>query len=233
VQDTSDHREHHLVHRAGWLRAAVLGANDGIVSIASLVVGVAAASASTSQVLVAGLAGLVAGAASMGLGEYVSVSSQRDVERADLEREARELAEAPEAELLELTELYMRHGLSEELARRVAEELTAKDALAAHAREELHLIEQTRARPLQASVFSFGAFALGAAVPLVFVAGSPLAWRIPVTGIATLLALVGLGSLGARLGGASVLRPTARVVLGGALALALTGLVGRLVGIVL
>jgi VIT1/CCC1 family predicted Fe2+/Mn2+ transporter len=233
VQDTLGHGEHHLVHRSGWLRAAVLGANDGIVSTASLVIGVAAASESRSHVLIAGLAGLVAGAASMGLGEYVSVSSQRDIERADLKREARELAEEPEVELQELAELYVGHGLSEQLARLVAEELTAKDALAAHAREELHIVEETRARPIQAAVFSFTAFALGAAVPLTFVVASPSAWRIPITGVSTLLALAGLGSLGASLGGAGVLRRTIRVVAGGALALLLTGLIGHWVGTVL
>jgi VIT1/CCC1 family predicted Fe2+/Mn2+ transporter len=230
VYDAPEQIERHLVHRSGWLRAAVLGANDGIVSTASLVIGVAAASASRNQVLVAGLAGLVAGAASMGLGEFVSVSSQRDVERADLAREARELAEEPEAELQELAQLYVGHGLSEDLARRVAEELSAKDALLAHAREELHIVEATRARPILAAFSSSAAFALGAVVPLAFVGLSPATWRIPVTSIGTLLALVGLGSLGASLGGAGVLRPTVRVVVGGALALLLTGLIGRVVG---
>jgi VIT1/CCC1 family predicted Fe2+/Mn2+ transporter len=209
-----------------------MGANDGIVSTASLVIAVAAAEASAKTVFTAGLAGLVAGALSMGLGEYVSVSSQRDTEQADLELEQGELERHPEQELGELRAIYMGHGLNEDLARRVAEELTARDALRAHAREELHIVEQTRARPFQAALFSIGSFTVGAVLPLAVVSAGPLRYRIAFTAVATLVALAGLGSVAARLGGASLLRPTLRVVAGGALALVLSGLVGRLMGVV-
>jgi vacuolar iron transporter family protein len=220
------------MHRSGWLRAAVMGANDGIVSTASLVIGVAAADASAKAVFTAGLAGMVAGALSMGLGEYVSVSSQRDTEQADLQLEQDELERHPEQELEELRAIYVGHGLSEDLASQVAAELTARDALRAHAREELNIVEQTRARPMQAALFSMGSFAVGAVLPLAVVATAPLHYRIAFTAVAALSALAGLGSVAARLGGASLFRPMLRVVIGGALALALSGLIGRVAGIV-
>jgi len=226
----SRHSEGHRIGVGGWLRAAVLGANDGVVSIASLVVGVAAADASAHTIFTAGLAGLVGGALSMAVGEYVSVSSQRDVEEADLERERRELDEKPDHELAELTWLLTTKGLSEETARSAAEELTAHDALAAHAAEELGLQLDGIARPLRAASVSAVTFALGAALPLIAIAASPPGVRIGTTAIATLAALTGLGAWSARLGGAPVLRAIARVVLGGALAMALTAAIGSLFG---
>jgi VIT1/CCC1 family predicted Fe2+/Mn2+ transporter len=224
------HSDGHRIGVGGWLRAAVLGANDGVVSIASLVVGVAAADASSGTIFTAGLAGLVGGALSMAVGEYVSVSSQRDVEEADLERERRELDEEPDHELAELTWLLTAKGLSEETARTAAEELTAHDALAAHAAEELGLQLDGLARPLQAASVSAITFALGAALPLAAIATSPPAIRIWTTAAATLLALTGLGAWSARLGGAPIPRAIVRVVLGGALAMALTAVIGYLFG---
>jgi VIT1/CCC1 family predicted Fe2+/Mn2+ transporter len=224
------HSDGHRIGVGGWLRAAVLGANDGVVSIASLVVGVAAADASSGTIFTAGLAGLVGGALSMAVGEYVSVSSQRDVEEADLERERRELDEEPDHELAELTWLLTAKGLSEETARTAAEELTAHDALAAHAAEELGLQLDGLARPLQAASVSAITFALGAALPLAAIATSAPAIRIWTTAAATLLALTGLGAWSARLGGAPIPRAIVRVVLGGALAMALTAVIGYLFG---
>lgn len=224
------HVEGHRIGVGGWLRAAVLGANDGVVSIASLVVGVAAADTPNRLILTAGLAGLVGGSLSMAVGEYVSVSSQRDVEEADLGRERRELAETPERELEELTGLLAAKGLSAETASAAARELTAHDALAAHAAEELGLGTDSLARPLQAATVSAIAFALGAALPLASIALSPTATRLAITTGASLLSLSGLGAWSARLGGAPVPRAVVRVVVGGALAMALTAGIGALFG---
>jgi VIT1/CCC1 family predicted Fe2+/Mn2+ transporter len=222
--------EQHLIHRVGWLRAAVLGANDGIISTASLVVGVAAAAASASEVLVAGMAGLVAGAMSMAAGEYVSVSSQADSEKADMARERRELAEQPGFELEELTRIYMERGLDRKLAGQVARQLTAKDAFAAHVRDELGITELAAARPVQAALTSAATFAAGAALPvLVAVFAPPHAVGWWVSG-ASLAGLGVLGALGAWTGGAAPLRPTLRVVFWGAVAMAATALIGGVVG---
>jgi vacuolar iron transporter family protein len=224
------HREAHRTARIGWLRATVLGANDGIVSTASLVLGVAAAHTGTSSVLVAGTAGLVAGAMSMAAGEYVSVSSQADAERAELEREARELASDPDAEVAELAAIYVGRGLDPELARRVAVQLMAHDALGSHARDELGISETLRARPLQAALASAVSFALGAAAPLITVALSPEATLLPVVGGTSLVLLGLLGWLAARVGGAGSWSGAARVVLWGVLAMAVTAGVGALFG---
>lgn len=224
------HRERHYAERIGWLRAAVLGANDGIVSTASLVVGVAAAQAARGEILVAGMAGLVAGAMSMAAGEYVSVSSQSDTEQADLARERRELDEEWDHEVDELMLIYMERGLEAALARQVAEQLMAHDALGAHAREELGLSEIHTARPVQAALASAGTFAVGAALPLA------LAWLAPRTTVAPLVAggslvfLALLGGMAARAGGAGVLTGAGRVTMWGALAMAATALVGKLFG---
>ncbi|HYN17087.1 MAG TPA: VIT family protein [Actinomycetes bacterium] len=226
------HREAHRSGRAGWLRAAVLGADDGIISTASLLIGVAASNASRSAVLVAGLAGLVAGAMSMAVGEYVSVSSQRDAERADVDLERRQLAANPEAELAELTDIYMRRGLERELAATVAKRLTAVDPLGAHLRDELGFSAAARARPVQAGVVSAATFAVGAAAPLLAVLLAPDAARIAVTAAATLLLLAVLGAVGGRLGGAPAAPAVLRVAVGGGLAMATTALIGRLVGAV-
>jgi VIT1/CCC1 family predicted Fe2+/Mn2+ transporter len=224
------HRELHRSGRAGWLRAAVLGADDGIVSTASLVIGVAAAAASRNAVLLAGVAGLVAGATSMAAGEYVSVSSQRDAERADIGRERRELAADSEFERAELTEVYVRRGLDRELAATVAERLMAVDPLGSHLRDELGLQPGVFARPLQAAVASALSFALGAALPLTLIVLAPIGVRIPVTALAALALLALLGVVGARLGGARVWRAALRVTIGGGLAMGLTALIGQLVG---
>jgi vacuolar iron transporter family protein len=224
------HREGHLIERIGWLRAAVLGANDGIISTSSLVVGVAAASTSPNEVIVAGIAGLVAGATAMAAGEYVSVSSQADTEAADLTKERRELADQPEAELDELTNIYVQRGLDISLARQVAEALTAKDAFATHARDELGLSAHVVARPVQAALTSAVTFAFGAAIPLLIAIASPMA-RIPwVVSAGSLVALAVLGAAGAQTGGAGVLRPMLRVTFWGAIAMGATAAVGRLVG---
>jgi vacuolar iron transporter family protein len=226
------HPELHRTEHIGWLRAAVLGANDGLISTSSLVVGVAAAQAARGPVLLAATAGLVAGALSMAAGEYVSVSSQSDTEAADLAREKQELAENPEFETVELATIYEGRGLSPTLARQVADQLMAHDALAAHAREELGLSDLTRARPIQAALSSAAAFAVGAAPPLLLVMFVPLASiSIAVTGV-TILLLVGLGTLAAQLGGAPLLRGAIRVTFWGAVAMAATALVGRLFGTV-
>jgi VIT1/CCC1 family predicted Fe2+/Mn2+ transporter len=224
------HPESHLVSRIGWLRAAVLGANDGIISTASLIVGVAAAAATRNDVLIAGVAGLVAGAMSMSAGEYVSVSSQSDTEQADLARERKELKEDPKGELDELTEIYAKRGLDRPLARQVAEQLMEKDALTAHARDELGISEITAARPVQAALTSAATFSVGAAMPLLTVVVSPANVLVPVVSAASLGFLALLGAIGARAGGANVLRATARVTFWGALAMALTAGIGKLFG---
>ena len=224
------HSELHRTHRTGWLRAAVLGANDGIVSTASLVIGVAAAEATRGGVLTAGVAGLVAGAMSMAAGEYVSVSSQADTERADLERERRELAADPRSELAELAGIYVERGLEPELARRVAEQLTVHDALAAHARDELGITSALRARPILAALSSAGTFALGASLPLACVALATDALVIPVVAACSLLLLALLGGTSARLGGAPIRAAALRVTFWGALAMALTAGIGALLG---
>ena len=224
------HKETHLVERIGWLRAAVLGANDGIISTASLILGVASAAASKSDVLLAGVAGLVAGAMSMAAGEYVSVSSQSDTEDADLEREKRELLEDPESEKEELARIYAVRGVELRLAREVAKQLMAKDALGAHARDELGISEISTARPVQAALASAATFSLGAAAPLVLTLLSPQSWLLPAVSVGSLVFLALLGMIGARTGGAAILRPTIRVVFWGALAMALTAGIGALVG---
>lgn len=222
--------ERHYTHRIGWLRAAVLGANDGIVSTASLVVGVAAAHSSRASVLVAGVAGLVAGAMSMATGEYVSVSSQADTEKADLARERRELTAMPDAELRELQDIYIDRGLDEKLALQVAQQLTRHDVLAAHAREELGLSAPHAARPLQAAAASAVMFAVGAALPLVVALIASQRAMIPTIAIVSLLCLAILGAVAASAGGASPLRGAVRVTFWSALALILTAIVGRAFG---
>jgi len=226
------HREHHRTERIGWLRAAVLGANDGIVSTASLVVGVAAAHATGHDILVAGVAGLVAGAMSMAAGEYVSVSSQSDTERADIERERKELADDAVAELAELTAIYVKRGLDPSLAKQVAEQLTANGALAAHARDELGITDALSARPVQAALASAGTFAVGAAMPLLVVVTVPATYLIPVVAGTSLVFLALLGGLAASAGGAGATRGAVRVAFWGALAMALTAGVGALFGAV-
>ncbi len=222
----------HLSHRAGWLRAAVLGANDGIVSTASLVLGVAAAGESTRAVVTAGIAGLVAGALSMAAGEYVSVSSQRDAELADIAVETKELREDPEGELRELAAIYESRGLPSDLARRVAETLSVRDALRAHARDELGLSQERMARPFQAAWASALAFSTGAVLPLVAVALAGGAARVATCVIVTTIALAVLGGLGARLGGAPAVRAGTRVVAWGLIAMGVTAAIGALVGAV-
>lgn len=224
------HTEKHLVSRIGWLRAAVLGANDGIVSTASLIVGVAAAAQGTSEILVAGIAGLVAGSMSMAAGEYVSVSSQSDTEQADLARERMELETQPEFEKNELAQIYVGRGLSDELAQQVAAQLMARDALGAHARDELGLSEATTARPIQAALTSAATFAVGAAMPLAMVLLAPAASLVWAVSVASLLFLAFLGAIGAKAGGANVMRATWRVTFWGALAMGLTAGIGALVG---
>jgi VIT1/CCC1 family predicted Fe2+/Mn2+ transporter len=226
------HPENHFVDRIGWLRAAVLGANDGIISTASLIVGVAAAAATQTDVLIAGVAGLVAGAMSMAAGEYVSVSSQSDTERADLAREREELSESPAYELEELAEIYVARGLDPALARQVAGQLMAKDALGAHARDELGISHIMTARPVQAALTSAATFSVGAAMPLLMVVVSPVSALVPTVSVASLGFLALLGAIGAKTGGANVLRATARVTFWGALAMALTAGIGKLFGTV-
>jgi VIT1/CCC1 family predicted Fe2+/Mn2+ transporter len=224
------HRELHRTEHIGWLRAAVLGANDGLISTSSLIVGVAAASTGRPAVLLAGMAGLVAGALSMAAGEYVSVSSQADTEEADLARERRELATDPEAERGELTGIYVSRGLTPELAAQVADQLTAHDGLGAHARDELGMSEATRARPVQAALSSAVAFAIGAAPPLLVAVLAPMPAITLTVSLSSLLLLAVLGGTAARLGGASMLAGAARVAFWGAVAMASTALVGRLFG---
>ena len=222
------HVEEHTSHRTAWLRAAVLGANDGLLSTSSLLVGVAAASADRSILIATGVAALVSGAGSMAIGEYSSVSSQRDAERADLEAEAEELKSIPRAELAELTGIYERRGLPRPLARQVAETLTEHDALAAHARDELGLDPDDLARPMEAAVTSAVSFSLGALVPIVMVLAVAAGARVPVVVVSALIGLGALGAVGARLGGAEPWRPAFRVFIGGAGAMALAWAVGQL-----
>ncbi|EHJ96452.1 MULTISPECIES: VIT1/CCC1 transporter family protein [Agrobacterium] len=224
------HSETHLVSRIGWLRAAVLGANDGIVSTASLIVGVAASAAGSSEILIAGIAGLVAGAMSMAAGEYVSVSSQADTEQADLNRERLELESQPNLEREELAQLYARRGVDIDLARRVAEQLMQKDALEAHAREELGISEITTARPIVAALTSALTFAVGATMPLAMVWLAPADQLVWLVSAASLLFLALLGAIGAMAGGADVMKATIRVTFWGAFAMALTAGIGALVG---
>lgn len=224
------HRERHRVDRIGWLRAAVLGANDGIVSTASLIVGVAAAEGTRSSILVAGFAGLVAGATSMAAGEYVSVSSQSDSEKAELARETQELRDDPAFEREELAQIYVHRGLDPALARQVADQLMAKDALGAHLRDELGISELTTAQPIQAALASAASFAVGAALPLVAALLTPMGWIGPVVSVASLGSLALLGAVGAWTGGASPRQAAVRVAFWGALAMALTAAIGRLVG---
>jgi len=226
------HRESHRAERIGWLRAAVLGANDGIVSTASLVVGVAAAGAGEGNVLMTGIAGLVAGAMSMAAGEYVSVHSQADTEKADLARERAELAADPAAEVRELTAIYAARGLDPELARQVAEQLMAHDALGAHARDELGISETLTARPVQAALASAASFAAGAALPLVVTAVAPATALIPWVSGTSLAFLALLGAMAARAGGAAPVAGAWRVTFWGALAMAITAGVGALFGAV-
>jgi len=226
------HSETHKTHRIGWLRAAVLGANDGIVSTASLVLGVAAAGAESNAILVAGVAGLVAGAMSMAAGEYVSVSSQADTESSDLAREKKELAESPESEHEELTAIYVSRGLDQDLAAKVATQLTERDALGAHARDELGISEVLSARPVQAAFASAGTFAIGAALPLIIVILLPPSWLMWAVSGSSLVFLALLGSLAAQAGGAPILSAATRVTFWGALAMALTAGVGALFGVI-
>lgn len=224
------HRERHLVARIGWLRAAVLGANDGIVSTSSLLVGVAAAGPDRHAILVAGVAGLLAGALSMAAGEYVSVSSQADTERADLGRERAELATQPEFELEELANIYVARGVEPGLARRIAAQMMAHDALGAHARDELGISEATTARPITAALASAATFSVGAAAPLLVALLAPLPLLVAAVVVASLLALALLGAIGARIGGASPLKAVLRVTFWGAAAMAVTAGVGSLFG---
>jgi VIT1/CCC1 family predicted Fe2+/Mn2+ transporter len=233
VTDTTHEGEAHSARvgqRLNWLRAGVLGANDGIVSVASLVVGVAGATADVPALVAAGIAGLVGGAISMALGEYVSVSSQRDSERALIAKERRELAEMPDEELEELVGLYRQRGLSDSTARLVAEELTAHDALAAHLEVELGIDRDDLVNPWHAAISSAISFTLGALLPLLAILLPPAEWRVPVTFVAVLIALAVTGAVSAHLGGAPKARPTIRLVVGGALALAVTWLIGTLLG---
>ncbi len=224
------HQETHRTHRIGWLRAAVLGANDGIVSTASLIIGVAASNASHSAVLTAGLAGLVAGAMSMAAGEYVSVSSQADTETADLDRERGELADDPARELEELTAVYRGRGLDPDLAARVAQQLTAHDALGTHARDELGISAATAARPVQAALTSAATFAIGAVLPLLAAMAANGRNQIVVVAITALVLLASLGLVGARAGGAPPIVAAGRVLFWGALAMGITALIGKLFG---
>jgi VIT1/CCC1 family predicted Fe2+/Mn2+ transporter len=226
------HPERHLVARIGWLRAAVLGANDGIVSTASLIVGVAAAKAVKGDILLAGAAGLVAGAMSMAAGEYVSVSSQSDTEKADLARERSELANNPDAEVAELAGLYTARGVDPELARKVAQQLMVQDAIAAHARDELGVSEISTARPIQAALTSAGTFTVGAALPLAIVLLVPVIWVSGTVAVAALLSLALLGAVGAHAGGAGIGKSVLRVTFWGVLAMAITAGIGRLFGAV-
>jgi len=230
VDSSSIPAERHTVDRIGWLRAAVLGANDGIVSTASLIVGVAAAASDKAPILIAGVAGLVAGAMSMAAGEYVSVSSQADTEAADLERERIELATQPESELNELVAIYAGRGLSEDLARQVAVALTAADAMGTHARDELGLADMHRARPIQAALTSAATFTVGAGLPLIAAFALPLASLMQGVSIASLLFLMLLGGVGAKAGGAPVIKGILRVTFWGVLAMLATYLIGKLFG---
>ncbi len=224
------HKENHLIERIGWLRAAVLGANDGLISTSSLIVGVAAATAGPHEVLVAGVAGLVAGAMSMAAGEYVSVSSQADTEEADMARERRELATQPEAELAELAAIYEQRGVAPDLALEVAKQMMAKDAFEAHARDELGLSSHVMARPVQAAFTSAATFSVGAALPLVVALLAPAGAVVWALSNACLVGLAALGAVGASAGGAGIWKPTVRVVFWGAVAMASTAAIGALIG---
>lgn len=225
------HRERHRTEHIGWLRAAVLGANDGIVSTASLLIGVASAQATHEVVLTTGVAGLVAGAMSMAAGEYVSVGSQADTEKADLDVERAELEHQPELERQELAGIYVKRGLAPELAAAVADQLMAKDALGAHARDELGIVEAMSARPVQAAATSAASFAVGAALPLLMTTIVPAPFLVPALGASALVFLVSLGALAARIGGAPVIKAALRVGVMGALAMSVTAAVGALFGI--
>jgi len=225
------HGENHRVQHLGWLRAAVLGANDGIISTASLMMGIAAAQTSNNIVLLTGIAGLVAGAVSMAAGEYVSVRSQADTEAADIEREMQELAAHPLAELRELTEIYIARGLDRELAHQVAIKLTEHDALLSHARDELGIVEFLQARPLQAALTSAATFAVGASIPLLAVIIVAEEYLIPAVASSAIVSLAVLGGLAAKVGGASLIKGAARVCIWGAMAMALTGVAGHLFGV--
>ena len=227
----ANHREMHRSGRVGWLRAAVLGSDDAIVSTASLMIGVAAASASKGTILVAGVAGLVAGAMSMAVGEYVSVSSQRDAEQADIGREKRELAAEPQAELQELAIIYMKRGLKKDLAMEVAKQLSSRDQLSAHMRDELGIDQASLSRPMQAAWLSAATFAFFAGVPIAALLIAPAWLRIPVIAVLSLISLAGLGAFGGYLGGAPLGRAALRVTLGGALAMAVTAMIGRILGV--
>ncbi len=224
--------EQHLSGRAGWLRAAVLGADDGIVSVSSLMMGVAASSASKQAILIAAVAGLVAGAMSMAAGEYVSVSAQRDAEHADIELETRELSRRTRAEMHELARIYVKRGLEPELATKVAEQLSARDRLGAHLRDELGIDPAALARPIQAAWISAASFALFAAVPIAALLLAPAASRILAIAAASLITLAGLGAFGGHLGGAPIGRAALRVTIGGAMAMAVTAVIGRIFGVV-
>lgn len=224
--------ERHATHRVGWLRAAVLGANDGIVSTASLVVGIAAAGSSRSQILVAGIAGLVAGAMSMAAGEYVSVSSQADTEHSDLEREKSELENDTENERAELANIYVKRGLTKELAKEVSAQLMAHDALGAHARDELGITTALSARPIQAAFSSAASFTVGAALPILAVWFSPVSAQVPVVVGASIASLALMGAVAARIGGSGIVKSVLRVTFWGALAMGITAAVGALFGTV-
>jgi VIT1/CCC1 family predicted Fe2+/Mn2+ transporter len=226
-----DQTEMHRSGRAGWLRAAVLGSDDAIVSTASIMIGVAASSASKGTILVAGIAGLVAGAMSMAVGEYVSVSSQRDAQRADIKRENLELSVQPQAELRELAMIYEKRGLDADLSMKVAEQLSAHDRLGAHMRDELGIDQTSLSRPLQAAWISAVSFAMFAGVPVIALLIAPAALRIPLIAALSLLSLSALGAFGGHLGGAPIGRAALRVMLGGALAMAVTAIIGRILGV--
>lgn len=226
-----NYRQTHYIHRSNWLRAAVLGANDGIISVSSLAIGVAAASDTSAPVILATTAGLVAGALSMAAGEYVSVSSQTDIEKADIAREATELREMPEAELSILAQIYERRGLSKETALQVAKELTAHDALAAHVRDELGITEVSQAHPVQAAIASGAAFTAGGALPLLVALFAPIEYMQYALYVFTIVALILLGTVAARTGGAPVFKAVVRVVVWGSLAMGLSALVGHLFGV--
>lgn len=225
------HNERHYISRTGWLRAAVLGANDGIISVSSLVIGVAAASADMQSLVITGVAGLVAGAMSMAAGEYVSVSSQSDLENADLAREKKELEETPELELQELADIYTERGVEKTLAREIAKQMMAKDALGVHAREELGISDLTTARPLQAALASAAAFSGGAAFPLLSVLFLPPAIFVPVASVLCVALLGILGAIAALIGGAPPLKPALRIMFWGAAAMGFTALIGSLFGV--
>jgi VIT1/CCC1 family predicted Fe2+/Mn2+ transporter len=228
---SAENVEEHLSGRAAWLRAAVLGADDAIVSTSSLMIGVAAANAELPAILVAGVAGVVAGAMSMAAGEYVSVSTQRDAERADIEREKAELRDDPAAELHELTMIYVDRGLDRDLARQVAEQLTAKDALGAHMRDELGIDQHDLARPWQAAWISAASFAVFGLVPILSLLAAPVSLRVPMIAVCSLISLAALGAFGGHLGGAPRLPAALRVTVGGALAMFVTALIGEMLGV--